>query len=368
MRRRFLICLTLALTVPCLWSTASSQPLPPLRSFPVSATSPAFDDAMKRIYNSYIEEGRQRLLVVARDNPNTTLGAMSLFKAAYWSENKQEIMDIYTRIIREYPQSRFEIQARQGLLRGQATSPAQWLESATALITGYGAPGVSEILQNPLRAGDKFRALPLEYQRAVVQYYGSAAPSLFTQKRYDDSFAVALFGMDVIVSVDPASYRSFANIADMNLERFNGQNYGPFPPLDPEVRLLGPRGSSNSGARPRITLEARQRGASKPISLEKATFQLDGLDVKADIRVVKHKVNLNFQGRKDFFERLRLVYRPTQNLSEGQHLFVATIPVRDTQGPGKGTARLEVRLNVRGSQDCDDEKDNRDDDDWDDRW
>ena len=367
MRKRFLICLAIALAVPCLWSTVSSQPLP-LRPFPKFTPSPEYDAAMKRIANSYRKDGKQRLLVVAGDNPNTTLGAMSLFKAAYYSETKQEIIDIYNRVISEYPQSRFEIQARQGLIAMKATSPAQWLDTATALVSSYGAPGVSEIIQNPQRAAEKFLALPLEYQRAVVEYYGSVPTHLFSQKRYEDSFAVALFGMDVIVSVDPASYRSFANVADMNWEQINGLNYGPFPPLDPEVRLLHPRGSGNSGPRPRISLEARQRGVSKPISLEKATFQLDGQSVKADVRVVKHKVNLNFKARKDFFERLRLVYRPSQNLSEGQHLFVATIPVRDTQGPGKGTARLEVRLNVRGSKDTDDEKKNDDEDDWDDHW
>ena len=184
----------MALAVPCPWSTVSSQPLP-LRPFPKFTPSPEYGDALKRIADSYREEGKQRLLVVARDNPNTTLGAKSLFKAAYYSETKQEVMDLYDRIIREYPQSRFEIQARQGLVSMQATSPAQWLEAAIALVVGYGAPGVNEILQNSLRAGDKFRALPLECQRAVVQYYGSAAPSLFSQKRYEDSFAVALFGM-----------------------------------------------------------------------------------------------------------------------------------------------------------------------------
>ena len=323
---------------------------------------------MKRIANSYREDGKQRLLMVARDNPNTTLGAKSLFKAAYYSETKQEIIDIYNRVINEYPQSRFEIQARQGLISMRATSPAQWLDAATALITGYGAPGVREIFQNPLRAADKFRALPLEYQRSVIQYYASAAPSLFTQKRYDDSFAVALFGMDVIGSVDPSSYTSFANVADMNWTELNGSNYGPSPPLDPEVRLLRPRGSGNSGPRPRISLEARQKGASEFISLADATFQLDGQNVKADVRVVKHRVNLRFKTNKDLFERLRLVYRPKEKLSEGQHLFVATIPVRATQGPGKGTARLEVRLNVRGSKDTDDDNENHDEDDWDDCW
>lgn len=367
MRKRFLIGLAMALAFGCLWSSVSSQPLP-LRPFPKFTASPEFDAAMKRIANSYRKDGKERLLVIARENPNTTLGAMSLFRAAYYSEDKQEVMDLYNRIISEYPQSRFEIQARQGLLAGQATSPAQWLEAATALVTGYGAPGVSEIIQNPIRAGDKFRALPQEYQRSVVQYYLSAAPSLFTQKRYDDSFALALFGMDVIISVDPSTYRSFQNVADMNWEQFNGTNYGPFPPRDPEVRVLRPRSSRNSGPRPRIYIEARQRGASQLISLGDATFQLDGQNVKADVRVVKHKVNLDLKGRKDLFERLRLSYRPTQNLSEGQHLFIATIPVRSTQGPGKGTARLEVRLNVRGSRDTDEDNENCDEDEWDDRW
>ena len=93
--------------------------------------------------------------------------------------------------------------------------------------------------------------------------------------------------------MDPASYRSFANVADMNWEQFNGQHYRHFPHPDPEVRLLNLRDFGNSGSLPRISLEARQRGVSKPISLEKATFELDGQNVKADVRVVKHKVNLN---------------------------------------------------------------------------
>lgn len=367
MRKGFLTCLTVALMACCLWSSVSSQPLS-LRPFPKLTPSPEFGDALKLIADSYREEGKQRLLAVARDNPNTTLGASSLFQIAYYADSKEERIALYNRIISEYPQSRFEIQARQGLLRGQATSPAQWLEAATDLVTGYGAPGVSEVLQNPQRAADKFRALPLEYQRAVVQYYASAAPSLFTQKRYDESFAMALFGMDVVSLVEPISYDSFANVADMNWVQLNGQNYGPFPPLDPEVRLLRPRGSGNRGPRPRITLEARQKGISDLISLGDATFQLDGQNVKADVRVVKHAVNLRFKARKDFFERLRLVYRPSQNLSEGQHLFVATIPVRNTQGPGKGTARLEVRFNVRGPRNPDDDNENNDCDDWDDRW
>lgn len=372
MRKTRRLCLGLAILTMGLYfgpSSVASQPLS-LREFPPFRATEAYAQATSLIARSHIGEGRKALLRIAQENPNTTLGAISLFTAASYSSDKQESVVLYQRIISEYPQTRFELQARQGLLSLQATSKEQWLVDADRLIGGYGAPTVQEIVQNPTRAGAKFKALPLDYQRAFVQYYDHASANLWNQNRVSEAFSVNLFGMDVLVLVDPESYPGFASKASHNLETINGPYRTPYPPLNPEVRILHPRGADpkNTGPRPRIRLEARQKGVSMPISLAKATFKMDGQDIKSDIQVLKHSINLNMKKKKDFFERLRLAYRPAVKLAPGPHLFTATIPVRDTKGIGQGTAQVSIQLYVRRPQDDDDEVDKHDEDDWDDSW
>jgi hypothetical protein len=355
-----------ALVLASLFLIAPALAQPPLRPFPPLVPTPEYIRACDRIVHSYIQQGRQDLLVLARDNPDTTLGATCLLGAAGWSESDDEAIELLNRVIREYPQSRFELQARRGLLAKQATSPAQYLQAADALVSSYGAPSLNDILSNPTRAGDKFRALPPDYQRAFVQHYSSMTTNLRVQKRLEDSFAVALFGTDVIALIDPTCYNGFANSAHHTMLDVFGSNYASGPTKDPEVRVLRPRGQSGAGPRPRIRLEARQRSAGMPISLEKATFQLDGQDVKSEIRVLKHTINVQTKRPKHPFERLRLAYRPVQKLTPGLHLFTATIPVRDTQGIGQGTAQVQIRLNVRSPKDDDDDCERHDGDDWDD--
>lgn len=372
MRRTRMLCLEVAVLTMGLCfrpSSVASQPLP-LREFPPFRVTEAYALATGQIARSHIEEGRQALLRIAQENPNTTLGATSLFTAAFYSSEQQESIALYQRIIAEYPQTRFELQARQGLLSLQATSKEQWLADADRLIGSYGAPTVQEIVQNPTRAGTKYRVLPLDYQRAFVQYYDHASANLWNQSRLSEAFAVNQFGMDVLVLVDPESYPGFASKAWHNLETLNGPDRGPYPPLNPEVRILKPHGSvpKNTGPRPRIRLEARQKGVSTPISLAKATFRMDGQDIKSDIQVIKHSFNLNLKKTKDYFERLRLAYRPRIDLAPGPHLFTATIPSGLSKGIGQGTAQVSIQLDVRRPQDDDDDVDKHDEDDWDDSW
>jgi hypothetical protein len=237
---------------------------PPLRPFHPLVPTPEYIRATERIAHSYIQQGREDLLVLARDNPDTTLGATCLLAAAGYSESDEEAIELLNRVIREYPQSRFEIQARRALVSKQATSPAQCLQAADALVSSYGAPSLNDILSNPTRAGTKFRALPLDYQRAFIQHYSFMTTNLQVQARLEDSFAVALFGMDVITLVDPTSYDYFANSARQVMLDVVGPHSRSWPPKDPEVRVLQPRGQGGSGPRPRIRLEVRQRSADQP--------------------------------------------------------------------------------------------------------
>lgn len=338
----------------------------PVREFPPFRADAAYAQANSLIAEGFFDEGREQLLQIAAANPNTTLGATSLFRAAMYAASKPEAIAILQRIIAEYPQSRFELQARHAVTSKQATSKEQWLQVASALVSSYGAPTAQEIVQNPIQAGVKYRALPREYQRALIQHYYFVTNNLRSQDRRSEAFEVALFGMDVVTLVEPSCYASFGNQASNIMTELNGQHSTPWPPLDPEVRV---RHSGGAGPRPRIRLEARQRVAfSHPISLGKATFQLDGRDVKSDVQVVKHTINLHPSKKRDFFERLRLAYRPGQNLSPGPHVFTATIPVSNTQGVGKGTAQVTIQLRVRKSHDDDDECERRDEDAWDDDW
>jgi hypothetical protein len=87
--------------------------------------------------------------------------------------------------------------------------------------------------------------------------------------------------------------------------------------------------------------------------------------VKSEIQVLKHTISLQ-RKPKEPFERLRLAFRPAQKLTPGPHLFTATIPARNSQGIGQGTAQVQIRLHVRSPKDDDDDCEKHDGDDWDD--
>ena len=61
-------------------------------------------------------EGVQKLLLIGRANPRTTLGGKCMFVAAYYTEDAAQVRLIYQEVIRDYPGSVFEFTARESFV------------------------------------------------------------------------------------------------------------------------------------------------------------------------------------------------------------------------------------------------------------
>lgn len=339
---------------------------PEVRTFPDFAPSEAYYRATTALTDGDRDDGLRQLAQLASANPDSTLGATCLFTSASYSEQSADRLQIYQRIIQEYPRSRFEIQARLGIAMMGSNSPAEFIAAADQLAATYGAPTTAQVIANPSQAGVQYRALPLEYQKALAQQYSFLGPALRNSQRLRDSILMCQFGMDYVAKVDPDDRSSFRNGSSGAVIELNG-GHNDFrfpPPADPEVKVRTPQGNGPKGRRPKVRLEVRQRIAfSNLVDLNESTFQLDGVDVKPEVKVLKHTINPTPK-KHQVYERLRLGFRPSQPLTAGQHTFTAVIVVDGYKSPGPGRVSVSVPLRCIREQDDAEDEDGLDDEEW----
>lgn len=338
---------------------------PAIQTYPPFEPTEAYYQATSEVTEGDRQKGLSMLLQLAAANPNTSLGATSLFTAAAYSGAKLDAANLYQRILSEYPRSRFEIQARQGLANQQAQSPAEWLALMEPLVSSYGAPKANEIVANNARAGARLLALPLEYQRAFVQHYEFLCAVLQNSKRASDSAAICQFGMDYVTKIDPDTRSYFVNYLHGAFDDLGLNYHTRMPYINPEVRVRSPKGQAK-GPRPKVRLDVVQRELFLPlIDLESSTFELDGQNVRPQVEVLKHSINPTPK-KKQTYERLRLAFRPAQPLSKGSHVFTAFIVVDGYKPGGPGATRVTVRWGCTRDRDDDEDGDGDDDAPWDD--
>lgn len=328
---------------------------PSLRTFEALQLTTEYTAAVSLVEQGYQDEAAAAFLKLADQHPNTTLGATCLFQAAAYSSNETQSLALYQRILRDYPNSRFEADARLGLLNyGPQLSGAAWLAAVDTILPGYGAPSSMEILQDPVLATAKFRSLPTENQRALPHYYEHMEIVIDGQGRTEDLIKLDMFGREAFAGSDPDS-TYFLNGLNNAIVKLNGGEYGLS--RNPQLRLLTDRDRLR-GRRPTIRFEALLRGYSDPMNLETSTFTLDGQDVKSQVATLRHTLNAKPR-QNGVFEKLRLAYRPAAPLQSGRHTFVAVLNC--VNGEGKGTLIVNFTVDPR-DRDCDDPDR---DDDWD---
>ncbi|MEW6284275.1 MAG: hypothetical protein AB1758_37015, partial [Candidatus Eremiobacterota bacterium] len=148
--RRFVGCLVV-LTLALLWVTGlplQSQP-PSERVYEPFVPTPEYEMAERLLLQNRIEAAREIWARIAAQNPGTTLGAVSLFDQAKWSDTRQEAMAINQAIVTGYPRSQFEVNARLNLLNLQYgyTNMEGWIAAADQLAQSYGGPALEDILR-----------------------------------------------------------------------------------------------------------------------------------------------------------------------------------------------------------------------------
>lgn len=350
-----LMMLALRLTPP-----SAGQPTP--RVYEPFAPTAAYYDAMElvKLAGSEREQGLQALLALAQQNPDSTLGATCLFDAAAYCGNTSRSIPLYERIVQEYPNSGFELQARQGLLSQNTNTAGEWFAGADALLQSYQAPTLAQVVANPSAAVRQLESLPMDYQHGLIGLYQQYEEALSSSNinRYNEAIALCYFGRTAF-AYDSSATSAFSSGISYSTGELRGQKNFVQNVVRPKIKIRSPHGEV--GARPKIRIETTLRDSSScPVAPANSQFWLDGQEVSKEIRVRNLKSN-PLAGKNQIFEQLLLEYQPIQPLSSGRHTFTALILTEgDRVGDpnGKGVSQLEIRFKVKpGERDCDDETD-----------
>jgi hypothetical protein len=314
------------------------------------------------------QQGINALLQLSQQNPRTTLGATCLFSAAMYGERKSVSIPIYQRIVAEYPNSGFELQARFALMSLQSTTTESWFLGSDSLLRSYGAPTLAEVKQNQGQAVAKLRGLPLDYQHGLTEIYRQMKVSLQSPniRRYSDALLLSYFGREAF-AYDQASASSFSSGISYNADRLTGELNPTTLIVAPKVTVRSPKGGK-VGPLPRLRFETTLRNSRVAgVSSSDAQFFLDGVNVSKQVQVLSFRVNPTAK-KHQIYEQLLFGFQPTQPLVPGAHQFSMIIPTLGDQiNPvivGPGVVRKTISFSVRQvERDCDDDKDN---DHWED--
>lgn len=327
---------------------------PQVRTFEAFVATPEYAAAQTMLREGYQNEAVAAFLKLAEQHPSSTLGAHCLFQAASYQGSKEGGFALYQRILAEYPNSRFEIDAKVGLLAyGPQKTGEEWLAAMESLAVSYGAPTLAEVLRDPFQALAKFNSLPLEYRHGLHRYYEHMEIMLSRQARDEDLIKLCMFGKEAF-AFDPGVSTYFMNGMNHSLFLLNGRQYGVSQ--NPQLRLLT-KPNNLDGRRPRIRFESLLRGYSNPVNVARSTFSLDGVDVRSQMVTLRHILKPK-PSKNGVFDKLRMAFQPSQPLAPGRHVFSALIRCDGNSG----AATLTVNFTVNPERECDDRDD---DDDWD---
>lgn len=323
-----------------------------------------YQEACRLLNEGQRVEGRRRLLDIAARHPGTTLGARSLGQAAAHVDNNGDSRPILQQIIAGYPNSRFEIGARLDLLAlDYGDRLAEWVVATDRLAQSFGGPALGDIIKDKNRAAlvAQIRALPTEKRRGLRVVYRELHAGLANQlRRFDDALPLALFKREAFAAEGEGSGDLLYDLVNLTTGTWTG--YRPNPPKDPTVTIKSPKPDQRKGPRPKIRVEITCGDWHQPqVDLAKLQFGLDQTDLKPLMKVTT-KVNNKLKDDQ-VFERLRLVFRPSQALSPGTHTVSITVPVQGYRGTGPGQTRVTWSFVVSKPHDDPDDEKNDDEDD-----
>ncbi len=325
-----------------------------------------YRQALQMASRGQATEAIQLLKTLAAQNPRTTLGAVSLFRAASTSGTESVRRGFYSQIISEYPRSRFEIFARQALINldtgAYPRDHAGRLQKDDQLIQLFGGASLSSVLRGEKNADDKVRALPREIQRGIEPVYNSISHILENLDRRNDALTVALFQRNQPNFGGDSGDRVLYLLFEKKFGSWTG--YKSEPRVNPVVRFLKPKNNNRVGTRPRIQWETTAGGWRRPqVTLSRVTVTLDGIDVRNQL-TISNKVDSQLRSGPDaIFERIRFTFRPSQPLPFGRHTLLVTVPTGGYSGTGPGQTQARLDFNVSKSErdeddECEDEREN----------
>lgn len=356
---------------------------PPERIYEPFVASPEFKQAVALLsdtsdYAGKLEEAKSLFAQIASRNPGTTLGAVSLFQQAKYTD-APACVSIYQQIIRNYPRSRFEIKARTCLLQveysGDSKAEAKSFVSAgDRLAKSWGGPSLQDIARNRVAANNKLHKLSSERQDGLIGLYEQiASEQAEGAKDYEGSLALDLFLRDAKFPQGEGQlgWTVFYHTVQADL--------GKWPPpekprqqthIDPKIRLLTHR-KQVCGPRPKLVVEIDTSYPGYPVDLSQLKITLDGQDFLPSLALTSDYRHEQRKGKLIIEDRIRLAGRPARNLSQGTHTLnisaeVQTYKASGNVGPGKTVAQYSFRV----GKSKDDPEDEHVDDCWDprDRW
>lgn len=305
---------------------------------------------------------RQQFLAIADQHPGTAQGAVSLFSAAHLSGNGPsnntvgprsplhgDCKAVYQRVINEYPNSRFEMMAREKLLNGTEENDQAYIQQMEALLVQRGLPTIADITRDREAAIDRFRAAPAEYRYGAMHIYECVGLRYHRLGREKEDWALELFGS--VIGLQGC-------YPDRFLREKQGIYYVAPPRINPTVRLLKPK--KEAGRRPKIEVEITDGDFKQPqIDIPHLSFQLDGQELINRLHIGM-KINKKLEEGK-VFQILHLKYRPATPLTPGTHTLSVFAPTNGyQQEPGTGTTTASWTFRVEGG-DHDDDHESDDD-------
>ncbi len=357
------------------WLTGESHGQPP-RTFEPFQMTTEFRQADQLVTNEQkFSEGVDALLALAATHPGTTLGAVSMNRAAYWCAqfDRPRAESIYHSLIAAYPNSRFEICARLNLLnmRFRGQNMEGYLAECDRLLSSYGAPTITQVLSGDRRRlAREARSLPLELQYGLDEVYAEARAALSCQlERYADGLKISLFLRQAFVAVE-GNEDSIA--ADVQYD-LSFLNYGTWRTgmgtlfANPEVKLRSPRDGKVTGPRPRIRFETIVGDIRySQVDLSRIQLTLDGQDITPYLSVrtkIPHRLR---DGHP--MEKLRFEVRLPMRLAPGLHQAHLVVQVSGYQAKSTGPGQTTLTWTFRVGQNQDNPEDECDEWDDDQEW
>ena len=306
--------------------------------------------------------GIQQMLALGQSNSGTTLGATSLFTAAYFSP-ADKARAIYQQISQVYPQSHFDVVARLSLLNISQLTPQQRFAGMDALVATFGGPTLKEIRTRHTWSVRKAQGLTQELKDGLMGVYALMHRNLSAaQGNYQEALPLAIFAYETFGN-DPEVDGALAGDIQHDIFRLHGSPPGGWagtPYVNPTIRVKSPD-DRITGPRPRISIEVWTGDYRQlPVYLSQSKFLVDGQDVRSLLLVQSKFAKKAKIGR--IYERDTWTYRPASPLSPGLHTVSIVAQEGNWKGQGPGVTSMNFTFRVRSDKHDDDD---HDDDGWD---
>lgn len=328
-----------------------------LREFGNFQTTPPYSEAMRQILGETgsRSDGIEQLLQIARGNPNTALGAHAYFSAATYAETRGQMIEILEEVVRNYPNSRFEISGACLLAKLKTKNFNDCIRELERIVTRYGAPNVGEILNNPAQALGKFRSLPPAVQDALNTPYADFAQALCSPNigRLDDGLKMCSFGSEAY-SQSESARTNFDNEAGFAHRAYLDQLKVTQVASRPRVKVR--TSYTTCGPRPAIRFEVSLRdNRSMRMHTNAWHFYLDGQEVTKGCQAINFRTNLRAK-KNQIFQQYAYEFRPPRDLEAGRHSFTGIITnYGELPAPDAVTFGLDFRVKKGERNDWDDD-------------